>query len=151
MTKKRIKYYILTAVLSFLLLGYFIGINKSGVRSVHAANKDKETVELRIIGTTDLHGQLKSFDFEQGVDYNNGGLARAFDLIKKAKEFLASFDAQLVQEGKVNPTTYIFRAKNYFGLKDEVEYVLTPNNPLGEQKDPTEIKKRLIEGVAEDE
>ncbi len=73
------------------------------------------------------------------------------NLIKKAKEFLASFDAQLVQEGKVNPTTYIFRAKNYFGLKDEVEYVLTPNNPLGEQKDPTEIKKRLIEGVAEDE
>ena len=73
------------------------------------------------------------------------------NLIKKAKEFLASFDAQLVQEGKVNPTTYIFRAKNYFGLKDEVEYVLTPNNPLGEQKDPTEIKKRLIEGVVEDE
>ena len=62
------------------------------------------------------------------------------NLIKKAKEFLASFDAQLVQEGKVNPTTYIFRAKNYFGLKDQQEYVLTPNNPLVTlQKDPTEI------------
>ena len=73
------------------------------------------------------------------------------NLIKKAKEFLASFDAKLVQENKVNPTTYIFRAKNYFGLRDEVEYVLTPNNPLGDHRDPEHIKKRLIEGVADDE
>ena len=72
-------------------------------------------------------------------------------LIKKAKEFLASFDAKLVQENKVNPTTYIFRAKNYFGLKDEQEYVLTPNNPLGDIKDSKEIRKRLSEGVAYDD
>ncbi|HPU64108.1 MAG TPA: hypothetical protein PK304_08130, partial [Mobilitalea sp.] len=111
MTKKRIKYYILTAVLSFLLLGYFIGINKSGVRSVHAANKDKETVELRIIGTTDLHGQLKSFDFEQGVDYNNGGLARAFDLIKKAKAELPDGNTIVLDAGDFLfdfTTEYIF-------------------------------------------
>jgi transcriptional regulator with XRE-family HTH domain len=62
------------------------------------------------------------------------------DLIKKAKELLASFDAQFVQEGKVNPTTYIFRAKNYFGLKDEQEFVLTPNSPLGEAEDPATIQ-----------
>ena len=73
------------------------------------------------------------------------------NLIKKAKEFLASFDAKLVQENKVNPTTYIFRAKNYFGLKDEVEYVLTPNNPLGDTKDPAEIQKRLLEGIADED
>ena len=73
------------------------------------------------------------------------------NLIKKAKEFLASFDAKLVQENKVNPTTYIFRAKNYFGLKDEVEYVLTPNNPLGDIKDSGDIRKRLSEGVVGDE
>ena len=73
------------------------------------------------------------------------------DLIKKAKELLASFDAQLVQENKVNPTTYIFRAKNYFGLKDQQEYILTPNNPLGDHVDPTEIQKRLSDGVADDD
>lgn len=72
------------------------------------------------------------------------------NLIKKAKEFLASFDAKLVQENKVNPTTYIFRAKNYFGLKDEVEYVLKPESPLGDSKDPAEIQKRISEGVVED-
>ena len=73
------------------------------------------------------------------------------DLIKKAKEFLASFDAKLVQENKINPTTYIFRAKNYFGLRDTQEYVLTPNNPLGDTKDPAEIQQRLLEGIADED
>jgi hypothetical protein len=72
------------------------------------------------------------------------------NLIKKAKEFLASFDAKLVQENKVNPTTYIFRAKNYFGMKDEVEYVLKPETPLGDAKDPNEIQRRLIDGVVDE-
>jgi len=72
------------------------------------------------------------------------------DLIKKAKELLASFDAEMVSEGKINPVTYIFRAKNYFGLKDQQEYVLTPNNPLGDHTDPADIQKRLEEGVIDE-
>ncbi len=72
------------------------------------------------------------------------------NLIKKAKELLASFDAKLVQEGKINPVTYIFRAKNYFGLKDQQEYVLTPNNPLGDHADPEDIQKRLEGGVIDE-
>jgi hypothetical protein len=69
------------------------------------------------------------------------------NLIKKAKEFLASFDAKLVQENKVNPTTYIFRAKNYFGLKDEVEYVLKPESPLGDTSNPNDIQRRISESI----
>ena len=72
------------------------------------------------------------------------------DMIKKAKELLASFDAQLVQENKVNPTTYIFRAKNYFGLKDQQEYVIVPNNPLGDRANPEDIQKRLEGGVIDE-
>jgi transcriptional regulator with XRE-family HTH domain len=72
------------------------------------------------------------------------------NLIKKAKELLASFDAKMVQEGKINPVTYIFRAKNYFGLQDKQEYVLTPNNPLGDHVDPSDIQKRLEEGVIDE-
>ena len=72
------------------------------------------------------------------------------DLIKKAKGLLASFDAKMVQEGKINPVTYIFRAKNYFGMKDQQEYVLTPNNPLGDHTDPSDIQKRLEEGVIDE-
>ncbi len=71
-------------------------------------------------------------------------------LIKKAKELLASFDAKMVTEGKINPVTYIFRAKNYFGLKDQQEYVLTPNNPLGDVTSASDIEKRLTDGVIDE-
>jgi len=65
------------------------------------------------------------------------------NLIKKAKELLASYDAEMVAEGKLNPVTYIFRAKNYFGMRDQVEHVVTPNNPLGDEANPDDIRKRL--------
>src|SRR5690606_39140012 len=51
---------------------------------VYAAEKG-QTVEMRIIGTTDIHGQLNSTDYELNVDYSNGGIARVFDLIQKTK------------------------------------------------------------------
>lgn len=66
-------------------------------------------------------------------------------IIQKAKTYLASFDSELVMENKVNPTTYIFRAKNYYDMQDKVEHVLTPNNPLGETADLSEIESRVVE------
>lgn len=71
-------------------------------------------------------------------------------LIKRAKELIAAYDANLVAEGKLNPVTYIFRSKNYYGMKDQQEHVITPNNPLGDASSPEEIKKRLEEGIPED-
>jgi len=52
---------------------------------VSAAEKKSQTVQMRIIGTTDIHGQLNSKDYELNVDYSNGGLARVFDLIQQTK------------------------------------------------------------------
>lgn len=72
------------------------------------------------------------------------------NIIKKAKHLIASYDANLVTEGKLHPTTYIFRSKNFYGMRDEVEYVITPNNPLGDAASPEEIKRRLDEGIPED-
>lgn len=72
------------------------------------------------------------------------------DLVKKAKELLATFDAQMATEGKINPVTYIFRAKNYFGMRDQQEYVLTPNNPLGDTSNPNDIQRRISESIADE-
>lgn len=113
-----------------------------------------ETLKAGEIPTVEAMSLALGYDRATLWKWENGGEGSTparRNLIKKAKEFLASFDAQLVQEGKVNPTTYIFRAKNYFGLKDQQEHILTPNNPLGDHTDPEHIKKRLIEGVADDE
>ena len=63
---------------------------------------------------------------------------------------MASFDAEMVTEGKINPVTYIFRAKNYFGMVDQQEHILTPNNPLGDIDNPDEIKQRMMDSIPEE-
>lgn len=73
--------------------------------------------------------------WETGENVSELGAATR-DVIKKAKSFLATFESEMVTEGKINPVVYIFRAKNFFGMKDQQEYVLTPNNPLGNDSDP---------------
>ena len=59
----------------------------------------------------------------------------------------------LMEDGKVNPVTGIFWQKNYDGMKDQQEVVLTPNtSPLGEQKDAEALKQKYLDaayGVAE--
>lgn len=73
------------------------------------------------------------------------------NMIKKAKEILAGIDAKLVSKGKIPQITYIFRAKNFFGMKDTQDLVLTPNNPLGDQPTPEELQKRIEGSVVVDE
>lgn len=79
------------------------------------------------------------WQWEQGVQCS----LERMNLIKKAKELIATFEAEMVTEGKINPVTYIFRAKNYFGLKDTQDLVLTPNNPLGDQPDQKALEERI--------
>lgn len=60
---------------------------------------EKETFDLRIIGTTDIHGQLSSTDYELGVDTNIGGLARVADLIRQTKSELPAENTITVDTG----------------------------------------------------
>ena len=62
------------------------------------------------------------FRWENGIQGPIDG-----NVIKKAKEYIAIFDARAVMEGKLNPVTYIFRSKNYYGMKDQQDVVVTPN------------------------
>ena len=69
-------------------------------------------------------------------------------MIKKAKQILAGIDAKLVSEGKIPQVTYIFRAKNFFGMRDQQDVVLTPNtSPLGETQDVNALKKKYLENT----
>lgn len=78
------------------------------------------------------------------------GNGRRADIIKKAKEFLASYDAGLVAVGKLNPVPYIFRAKNYYGMRDTQDIVVTPNNPVGGAEDTPEIAQKYLESAQTD-
>lgn len=81
------------------------------------------------------HGRNKGFSSETSL------------IIKKAKDFLKTFDAKLVITGKMNFLAYCFRAKNYYGMADKREVVLTPNNPLGDARDTKALEAQYIESV----
>lgn len=65
------------------------------------------------------------FELENGT--KRGFSSDTADILKKAKNLIASMDAELAQEGKIQPVVYMFRAKNYYGMKDQQDVVLTPN------------------------
>ena len=83
------------------------------------------------------------WDWETGKTH--GGRRAA--MIQKAKEILAAIDAELVSHGKIPQVTYIFRSKNFFGMRDQTDVVITPNNPLGEGSTAEELQKRSTDGV----
>jgi len=73
--------------------------------------------------------------------------ARA-EFVKKVQKICAMYREGLMEDGKVNPVTGIFWQKNYDGMKDQQEVVLTPNtNPLGEQQDAEALKQKYLENT----
>lgn len=67
------------------------------------------------------------------------------DFVKKMKEMMASIDATLVVENALNPVTYIFRSKNYYGMKDEQEMILTPRTEERKAKELMALAEELPE------
>lgn len=55
-----------------------------------------------------------------------------FPVIKKAVNLLENLWVDYMQNGKINPASGIFLAKNMFGYKDTQDVVLTPNQPLAD-------------------
>lgn len=78
---------------------------------------------------------------------------RRTEFVKKVQQFCATYREGLMEDGKVNPVTGIFWQKNYDGMRDQQEVVLTPNTtPLGDQADAEALKQKYLEntyGVAE--
>ena len=82
------------------------------------------------------------WDWEVGR--NKGFSSETSEIIKKAKDVLKTFDAKLVISGKLNFLAYCFRAKNYYGMVDKAEYVLTPNQQQASDYDADDIRKRYL-------
>lgn len=83
------------------------------------------------------------------------GKARGFspitsDIIKKAKNLIASLDAELALEGKIQPVVYMFRSKNFYGMKDQQDVVVTPNHS-NDYADQATIEQKYAELPTPDE
>lgn len=57
---------------------------------------------------------------------------------------LKTFDAKLVISGKLNFLAYCFRAKNYYGMVDKQEMVVTPNVNNDSDYSADDIRKRYL-------
>lgn len=71
-------------------------------------------------------------------------------VIKKAKQILHGIDAELAMNGKIPPVTYIFRSKNYYGMKDVQEHVATVERPY-EKLSGDKAQALLSDSLPEDE
>lgn len=73
------------------------------------------------------------------------------ELIKKVKSFCAAYREMLGADGRLNPVTLVWWQKNYDGLVDKSEVVLTPNNPLGTITDQKQLEERIAGSVVVEE
>lgn len=82
-------------------------------------------------------------DWERGV--NGGFSSNTGSIVHQAKQILASIDAELSQEGKMQPVVYLFRAKNFYGMKDQQDVVVTPNTAGIDRVDAATIEAKYAE------
>lgn len=66
------------------------------------------------------------------------------DNIKKAYDFLENLWENYMHNGKINPVSGIFLAKNNFGYQDKVEHVLTPNMNNSADYSAEDIRARYL-------
>ena len=66
------------------------------------------------------------------------------DLIKKAYDFLETLWENYMHNGKINPVSGIFLAKNNFGYQDKVEHVITPNVNNSADYSAEDIRARYL-------
>lgn len=85
-----------------------------------------------------VEGLALATDYDRRTLYdieNQKAKVQFSDTIKKAKDFIATFDSVLAQSNKLNAAIYCFRAKNMYGMKDVQEIKATndfntnPDNP----------------------
>ena len=86
------------------------------------------------------------WDWETGRSRAQVDSSRS-DIIKKAKDFIAFLMSNEAMDGNINPITWIFYAKNYFGMKDVQEISVSASSALGDQLSADEIARRLPQDI----
>lgn len=80
-----------------------------------AERESRPTVEEMWLSTGYACSTVKDWVY----GYKRGLGDYTASILKKAQAFMQSYDAGLVASGALNPVVYIFRAKNYYGMKDQ--------------------------------
>lgn len=82
-------------------------------------------------------------------EWKNGRLSSTrSDMCKKALAILAELDAQLAQSGKIPQVVYIFRAKNFHGMQDNVKVEIAQNSDT--TVSPDELAQKYADAIPAD-
>jgi hypothetical protein len=88
-------------------------------------------------------------DWERGSRDSQLG-SQCSMIIKRAKQFISEYDELLALEGIDNPILFMFRAKNYYGMKDTQDIQVAPSNYQENRLTPEEIAKRIPRDIPVD-
>lgn len=69
------------------------------------------------------------------------------DIMKKAVRAVGAYREGLVQEGKLNPVTYIFMAKNYDGLEDQTRIDITATRGQDPNLTPEQVARQIEKDI----
>ena len=69
------------------------------------------------------------------------------DLLRQAEDVIAAYDAQAVSDGLLNPVVYIFRSKNYYGMKDQTNFAVETSQPLGDLRDVKRLEDKYLKTI----
>lgn len=83
-------------------------------------------------------------EWESGVK----GTTLQANFIKKVKQTISTFREIAANEGKINTVWAIFMGKNYDGLKDQQDVVVTPN-VIGQTDDATTLAEKYRANLPE--
>lgn len=67
--------------------------------------------------------------------------------VKNAYAIINSMLEDWMQNGKINPVSAIFIAKNNYEYQDKTEVVVTPNQPLGAESDQKTLEQKYTDDV----
>ena len=82
----------------------------------------------------------------------NGCSEDTAEVIRQARLALSSIDAELVLKGKINPVSYIFRAKNFYGMKDTQSLdIETPHERITSEEELFQKYSKTYVDVSESE
>lgn len=71
-------------------------------------------------------------------------------VLKRAYAVMNMLMEEFMLNGKINVVAGIFLLKNNYGYKDQTDVVVTPNQPLGEQKSAETLREEYLQSIPDD-
>lgn len=105
-------------------------------------NGELPTVEKMATALGTYTARLKKW--ENGESLMPGMTEATTEMIRKAKHNIAAVDAELVALGRMNVVSYIYRSKNFYGMKDQVESIITKTDV---NRSTEELMKRYADVI----